>query len=62
MSDFFTTVIRYDLVVQAKLTKKFQVQAIPTLVFIEGRTGKLISTDGRNNILDDPEGETRVCR
>ncbi len=54
---------------QAKLTKKFSVQAIPTLVFLEGRTGKLITTDGRNNILDDPQGAfkanrlvPRVCR
>lgn len=42
---------------QAKLTKKYKVQGIPSLVMVEGKTGKLITTDGRNNMLDDPEGE-----
>ena len=41
---------------QNKLTKKFRIQGIPSLVLIDGITGKLISNDGRNNILDDPEG------
>ena len=41
---------------QARLSKKFKIQGIPALVIVEGKTGKLITTDGRNNVLDDPEG------
>ena len=31
--------------------------AIPTLVFVDGKTGKLISTEGRSIVDDDPNGE-----
>ena len=31
--------------------------AIPTLVFVDGKTGKLISTEGRSIVNDDPNGE-----
>ena len=41
---------------QAQLSKKFKVHQIPVLVFIDGKTGKVITTDGRNNVLDDPQG------
>ena len=30
---------------------------IPTLVFIDGETGKLISANGRKIVTDDPKGE-----
>lgn len=39
------------------MSKKFKVQNIPTLVFIDSKTCRLITTDGRNNVLDDPEGQ-----
>ena len=38
------------------MSKKFKVQGIPTLVFIDGTTGKLITSDGRNCIVEDPKG------
>ena len=31
--------------------------AIPTLVFVDGKTGKLISKEGRSIVEDDPSGE-----
>ena len=30
---------------------------IPTLVFIDGKTGKLVTTDGRAIVMEDPEGK-----
>jgi len=41
---------------QSALNQKFQVQGIPTLVFVEGSSGKLISTKGRSLITEEPEG------
>ncbi len=41
---------------QALLSKKFKVQGIPALVFLEAKTAKLITAEGRQNVLDDPEG------
>jgi nucleoredoxin len=38
---------------KAKLSKKFKVQGIPTLVFIDAQTGKLITADGREAISED---------
>ena len=43
-------------VTQAELSKKFKVQGIPTLVFVDGKTGSLITADGRSIIGDDPTG------
>ena len=31
--------------------------AIPTLVFVDGKTGKLISKEGRSIVSEDPNGE-----
>lgn len=31
--------------------------AIPTLIFIDGKTGKVITKDGRSIVTDDPDGE-----
>jgi nucleoredoxin len=38
---------------KAKLSKKFKVQGIPTLVFLDGQTGELITDDGRSEISSD---------
>lgn len=39
-----------------KLSKKFKVKGIPTLVFVD-EDGSTITTDGREAISEDPEGE-----
>ncbi len=41
---------------KAVLSKKYQVSGIPTLIVLDGKTGKLITKDGRSIITDDPEG------
>ena len=41
---------------QTKLSKKFKVQGIPTLVFVDACTGELITSDGRSSLMQDPEG------
>ena len=41
---------------QADLSKKFKVTGIPTLIFVDGKTGSPITTDGRSVVGDDPEG------
>ena len=38
------------------MSKKFKVTGIPTLVFVDGKTGSLITADGRSIVGDDPEG------
>ena len=43
-------------VIQTELSKKFKVSGIPTLVFIDGKTGSLITVDGRSIVSDDQEG------
>jgi len=42
---------------KGKLSKRFRVQGIPMLVLINGLTGTLITTTGRECVTDDPEGE-----
>lgn len=42
---------------KTKLSRKFKVTGIPTLVFINGENGQLITNDGRSIVLDDPEGK-----
>ena len=42
---------------QANLSKKFKVSGIPTLVFLDGNTGKLITNDGRSVVMEDPTGK-----
>merc|ERR1719324_1288411 len=37
--------------------KAYGVQGIPTLVLLDGETGKLITVDGRSAIISDPEGK-----
>ena len=41
---------------KAKLSKKYKVQGIPTLVILDGETGATITTDGRSAVADDPTG------
>ena len=42
---------------QGKLSRKFKVTGIPTLVIINSETGKLITADGRAVVTDDPDGK-----
>ena len=42
---------------QNNLSRKFKVSGIPTLVFVNGESGAVISTDGRSVVMDDPEGK-----
>lgn len=39
------------------MSKKFKVQGIPTLVFIEAETGKLVTSKGREGVGSDPSGK-----
>ena len=45
-----------DRAAKNALSKKFKVSGIPTLVIVDGKTGELITTDGRSAITEDPEG------
>jgi len=40
-----------------KLSKKFKVSGIPTLVLLDGATGKVLTTDGRSVITEDAQGK-----
>lgn len=42
---------------QEKLSKKFKVSGIPTLIILDGKDGKVITKDARSKLLDDPNGE-----
>ena len=42
---------------QELLKIKYNVVAIPTLIFVDGKTGKVISEDGESIISDDPLGQ-----
>jgi len=39
-----------------KLSKKYKVNGIPSLVIVDGKTGETITTDGRSAVMEDPEG------
>jgi len=39
-----------------KLSKKFKVQGIPSVVILNAETGDVITTDGRSAIMSDPKG------
>jgi len=41
---------------KAKLSKKYKVNGIPSLVIVDGATGETITTDGRSAVMEDPEG------
>eukprot|EP00919_Chromeraceae_sp_WS-2016_P016945 GHVR01040470.1.p1 GENE.GHVR01040470.1~~GHVR01040470.1.p1 ORF type:complete len:148 (+),score=19.43 GHVR01040470.1:153-596(+) len=40
-----------------KLSKKFGIKGIPTLVLLDGVTGELITKGGRDKVTSDPEGK-----
>ena len=42
---------------QETLSKKFKVSGIPTLMFLNGANGQLITSDGRSIVMEDPEGK-----
>ena len=44
-------------VVKGKLSKHFKVSGIPTLIFLNGETGKVINKNGRSVVDTDPEGK-----
>jgi nucleoredoxin len=41
---------------KASLSKKYKVQGIPTLVVLDGKTGELITRDGRSVVMEDESG------
>lgn len=42
---------------KAKLSKKFKVQGIPTVILLDPKTGKVTEKNGRAKISSDPEGK-----
>jgi len=40
-----------------KLSSKFQVQGIPTLIHLDPKTGTVFTKDGRSSVIEDPEGK-----
>ena len=42
---------------QRELADKFKVRGIPTLIFVDGKTGKLINNDGHAVVEGDPYGD-----
>jgi len=42
---------------KAKLSTKYGVQGIPTLVFVDPKTGKTLTDDGRSAVMGDQEGK-----
>ncbi|XP_002741798.1 nucleoredoxin-like [Saccoglossus kowalevskii] len=39
-----------------KLSKKFKIQGIPTFVLMDSTSGRVVTDDGRNVVMDDPNG------
>eukprot|EP00960_Hanusia_phi_P071015 767446-Hanusia_phi.AAC.2 len=42
---------------KAKISRRFKVTGIPSLILLKGSTGKVVSTNGRRFISEDPNGE-----
>ena len=42
---------------QSKLSQRFKVQGIPTLIMVNCEDGSVITRDGRQCVVDDPEGK-----
>ena len=42
---------------KAELSKKFGIKGIPSLIFLNAQTGKIITREGREVVNEDPEGE-----
>jgi nucleoredoxin len=45
-----------DREAKARLSKKYKVSGIPSLVLLDGKTGKVITMDGRSALSNDPKG------
>jgi len=45
------------IVLQSKLWKRFKLRVTPTLVLLDGPTGRLITTDGRDALSEDLQGK-----
>jgi len=45
-----------DRAAKNALSKKFKVSGIPALIFVDGKTGELITKDGRGAVTEDPKG------
>ena len=43
--------------IKSKLSKYFKVSGIPTLIFLDGETGKAINKNGRAAVDSDPDGK-----
>lgn len=43
--------------VKNALSKKYEVDGIPTLVIVDSKTGEVITTDGRESVGEDPMGK-----
>jgi len=41
--------------IKAKLSKKYKVSGIPSLVILDGASGEVITKDGRSSVSEDPE-------
>jgi len=42
--------------IKEKLSNKYKVRGIPSFVILDGATGETITTDGRSEVMSDPEG------
>ena len=45
-------------VLQLKLSKRYRVKGIPVLVFVDADSGTLITDNGRQAVVEDPEGKS----
>lgn len=45
-----------DRSLKGTLSKKYKVSGIPTFVVLDGKTGEVITTDGRSALMSDPSG------
>ena len=43
---------------KAALSKKYKVRGIPTFVVVDAKTGETITTEGREAVGSDPDGES----
>eukprot|EP00928_Gymnodinium_smaydae_P013846 TRINITY_DN15025_c0_g1_i1.p1 TRINITY_DN15025_c0_g1~~TRINITY_DN15025_c0_g1_i1.p1 ORF type:complete len:452 (-),score=100.95 TRINITY_DN15025_c0_g1_i1:177-1532(-) len=43
--------------IKNKLSAKFKVQGIPTMIILNGADGSIITKDGRSEVMNDPTGE-----
>jgi len=43
--------------IKEALSTKYSISGIPTLILVDGKTGEMITADGRGKISGDPKGE-----